>query len=94
MTRAVSRARPATLIEADRVMYERTATDSEIDFVGPELGVPFECKYTDASWRREAQTMHSRYGKGVMVTKTPLEVDENEAVWAVPAGIFAWLLDH
>jgi predicted AAA+ superfamily ATPase len=94
LTRAISRARPATLIEADRVMYERTATDSEIDFVGPELSVPFECKYTDASWRREAQTMRSRYGKGVMVTKTPLEVDENEAVWAVPAGIFAWLLDH
>lgn len=94
LTRAVSGARPATLIEADRVMYERTATDSEIDFVGPELGVPFECKYTDASWRREAQTMRSRYGKGVMVTKTPLEVDESERVWAVPAGIFAWLLDH
>jgi predicted AAA+ superfamily ATPase len=94
LTRAASHARPATLIEADRVMYERTQTDSEIDFVGPELGVPFECKYTDASWRREAQTMRSRYGKGVMVTKTSLEVDENEAVWAVPAGIFAWLLDR
>jgi hypothetical protein len=60
----VTRRRPTELIAADRVMYERTPTDTEIDFVGPELEVPFECKYTDATWRREAQPMRARYGKG------------------------------
>ena len=75
-------------------MYERTETDSEIDFAGPELGVPFECKYTDATWRREAQTMRARYGKGVVVTRTPLALGDDEPVWAIPAGIVAWLLDH
>lgn len=94
LARAVTREQPASFIEADRVMYERTKTDSEIDFAGPELDVPFECKYTDSTWRREAQTMRARYGKGVIVTRTPLAVGDDESVWAIPAGIVAWLLDH
>lgn len=93
LARAVSQANPTAFVEADRVMYERTATDAEIDFAGPSLGVPFECKYTDASWRREAQTMRARYGRGVMVTRTPLALGAEEVVWAIPAGIVAWLLD-
>ncbi len=93
LVRSVTRRQPAAFIDADRVMYERTASNTEIDFAGPELDIPFECKYTDASWRREAQTMRARYGKGVIVTRTPLVVSADEAVWAVPAGIVAWLLD-
>jgi uncharacterized protein len=93
VARAVAQAQPTAFIEADRVMYERTETDSEIDFAGPELDVPFECKYTDATWRREAQTMRARYGKGVIVTRTPMAVGDEEPVWAIPAGIAAWLLD-
>jgi predicted AAA+ superfamily ATPase len=91
---AVSQANPTAFVEADRVMYERTANDAEIDFAGPALGIPFECKYTDAAWRREAQTMHARYGRGVMITRTPLEVGDEAPVWAIPAGIVAWLLDR
>lgn len=91
---AVTHRRPTDFIAADRVMYERTPTDTEIDFVGPELEVPFECKYTDATWRREAQPMRTRYNKGVIVTRTPLSIGPDENVWAVPAGIVAWLLDH
>lgn len=94
VVRAVTRQAPTAFIESDCVMYERTETDAEIDFVGPELDVPFECKYTDATWRREAQTMRARYGKGVVVTRTPLAVGADEPVWAIPAGIVAWLLDH
>ena len=41
-------------------MYERTPSDAEIDFVGPELGGAFEGKYVDGPWRRSAQTMRSR----------------------------------
>jgi predicted AAA+ superfamily ATPase len=83
---------PLSFIQAQSVMYERTDTGSEIDFVGPDLDVPFECKYTDANWRREAQTMKSRYGKGIMVTRSPITVDATEPVWAVPASMVAWLL--
>jgi predicted AAA+ superfamily ATPase len=94
LNRAVARRQPSAFVEADRVMYERTETDSEIDFVGAELDVPFECKYTDATWRREAQTMKARYGRGVIITRTPLVIGDDEPIWAVPAGITAWLLDR
>jgi predicted AAA+ superfamily ATPase len=92
LARSVSFTRPAAFVQSGRVMYERTESESEIDFVGPQLEVPFECKYTDGSWRREAQAMRARYGRGVMVTRSPLVVGERESVWAVPASILAWLL--
>lgn len=92
LARVVAFTAPSAFVEADRVMYERTETEAEIDFVGPELDVPFECKYTDRAWRREAQTMKARYGRGVMVTRSPIAVGDDEPVWAVPASIVAWLL--
>lgn len=93
LTRAVSLHAPAAFVQTDRVMYERTATGAEIDFVGPDLEIPFECKYTDGSWRKEALTMKARHGRGVMVTRSPLLTGAEEPIWAIPAGIFAWLLE-
>lgn len=92
LARTVSFGGPAAFIQADRVMYERTDTDAEIDFTGPQLEVPFECKYTDGNWRRESQTIRARHGRGIMVTRSPLVVADDEPVWAVPAGIVGWLL--
>jgi hypothetical protein len=93
LARAVSFTEPAAFLEADRLMYERTSTGAEIDFVGPELDVPVECKYTDANWKREAQTMAARYGRGVMATRSPYLVETDAHIWAVPASMLAWLLD-
>lgn len=92
LSRAVAFATPSAFVDADHVMYERTETSAEIDFVGPELEVAFECKYTDGNWRREAQSMRARHGRGVMITRSPLVVGADEAVWAVPAGMAGWLL--
>ena len=58
----------------------------------PDLEIPFECKYTDGSWRKEALTMKARYARGVMITRSPLLTGPEEPIWAIPAGIFAWLL--
>jgi predicted AAA+ superfamily ATPase len=93
LARAVSPSTPATIVQADRVMYERTGTGAEIDFVGPDLEIPYECKYSDGAWRREALTMKARYGRGVMVTRSPLLTGADEPIWAIPAGILAWMLD-
>jgi uncharacterized protein len=94
LARAVALNRAAAFVESDGVMYERTATGSEIDFVGPALGGPFECKYEDKPWRRSAQTMRARHGRGVVVTRMPFSVGErDEPLWAIPAGIVAWLVD-
>ncbi len=93
LARAVSLHAPSAFVQTDKVMYERTTTGAEIDFVGPDLAIPFECKYTDGNWRKEALTMRARHGRGVMVTRSPLLTGSDEPVWAVPAGVLAWLLD-
>jgi predicted AAA+ superfamily ATPase len=92
LARAVSLHAPAAFVQTDKVMYERTVTGAEIDFVGPDLEIPFECKYTDGSWRKEALTIKSRHGRGVMVTRSPLLTGADEPIWAIPAGMLAWLL--
>lgn len=94
LAKAMSLHAPAAFVQTDRVMYERTDTGAEIDFVGPDLEIPFECKYTDGSWRKEALTMKARHGRGVMVTRSPLLTGADEPIWAVPAGILAWLIGH
>ena len=86
---------PGMLLEAGTVMYERAATAAEVDFVGPELGIGFEGKYVDGPWRRAAQTLGAR-GGGIFATRSVLDLDSGRksgAVWAVPIGVLAWLLD-
>jgi predicted AAA+ superfamily ATPase len=94
LARAVSLHAAAAFVQTDKVMYERTDTGAEIDFVGGDLEIPFECKYTDGNWRHEALTMKARHGRGVMVTRSPLVIGPDEAIWAIPASVVAWLLGH
>ena len=94
LARAVTLGVPAAFVHADRIMYERTDTGAEIDFVGADLEIPFECKYTDGHWRSEARTIRARHGRGVMVTRSPLLTGADEPIWAIPAAILAWLLGH
>lgn len=72
-------------------MHMRTATKAEIDFVGPDLDGCVEGKYVDAGWRGEARTARANFGRGILATRRVLDLDD--AVWAVPAPILAWLLD-
>jgi uncharacterized protein len=94
LVRAAGGPGPGKLLEGSAVMYERVSSTAEIDFVGPELGIGFEGKYVDGPWRRAAQTLRSR-GGGVFATRSVLDLDDGrgpDAVWAVPAGLLAWLL--
>jgi predicted AAA+ superfamily ATPase len=95
LLRAAGDGGPEALLEANTVMYERTPSGAEIDFVGPALGTAFEGKYVDGPWRRAAQTMRAGYERGILVTRTVLDLDDRQGatrVWAVPAGIVGWLL--
>lgn len=92
LARASERERAGSFVDSSDVMYERTPTKAEIDFVGPRLGVAVESKYVDSGWKREARTLRSRHGAGVLATRRALDVSGD--VWAVPAGVFAWLVDH
>jgi uncharacterized protein len=79
LARAVAFEDPASFVQADRVMYERTETGSEIDFVGPELTIRA---------RYERGIMATR--SPLVIGKD--EDGNDHPVWAVPSAIVAWLL--
>ena len=78
----------------DRVLYYRSATGTEIDFVGPDFrGVAIESKYCDGRWRRSAgRTLAASPWRGVVATRTELDLEEPEMA-AAPTAMLAWLID-
>ena len=91
--RSLERARAGSYLGYDRILYHRTRTRREIDFVGPDLGGwAVESKYVDGRWRRDAQTLLASRWRGIVATRSELNFDDPE-VAAVPAAMLAWLLD-
>ncbi len=91
IARAIERQRRGSFLASDGVLYERTPTGNEIDFVGPDLGSPIESKYVTSGWKREAQTAQAAYGRGILATRSIY--DTSDDVWAVPAAVLAWVID-
>ena len=78
----------ASQAEYNQVMYRRTST-KEVDFVGPIIGqTGFEGKYVDDGWRSEAKTIKSQFGRGVLATRSVLDLSED--VLAIPASMSAF----
>jgi predicted AAA+ superfamily ATPase len=77
------------------LFYYRTTTRQEIDFVGPRLGgAALEAKYVDGNhWRGEAMTVSASAYRGLMVTRSIMDLGEADETWAVPACLLAVLLD-
>jgi predicted AAA+ superfamily ATPase len=93
LQRARERDEPGTWTDADTVFYYRSPTNSEVDFTGPWLGgLPYEGKYTEGTWLREAQTAMTAFGKCVLATRSVLERKDNR--FAIPTGILAYLIDE
>ena len=93
LLRSFERDRPGSYRGFDRVLYHRTRTRKEIDFVGPELGGwAIESKYVDGRWRRDAQTLRASRWLGIVATRSEINLDDPD-VLALPAALLAWLLD-
>jgi len=84
-----------TLVEDSQLFFLRTSSRKEIDFVSSHLaGVAVESKYIESGrWRSGASTLKASSWKGLMVTRNVLDITETDGVWAVPAGILAYLVD-
>lgn len=83
---------PGSFPRFETLLYQRTETGKEIDFAGPWLaGVPYEAKYVEGRWKREAQTARAAYGRGVLITRNVNERDRE--MLAIAAPIAALLLD-
>ncbi|HEY5246184.1 MAG TPA: hypothetical protein VIJ60_10995, partial [Acidimicrobiales bacterium] len=76
------------------LFYVRTPTRKEIDFVGePLAGVALEGKYTEGGgWKGESTTVETSAWDGILITRNVLDCTGPSA-WAVPAGLFAYLVD-
>lgn len=90
LLRQRERQQPGSYSQFASVMYARTSS-KEVDFTGPWMsGVVFESKYTDASWKRETRTLRALTDRGVILTRSVLDLGGD--VWAVPVSVAAWLL--
>jgi len=82
-------------LHGDTIGYARTTSDREVDLApvsvpsraGAIETVPIESKWVDRGWKSEARTITGKYGRGVVATKTILDLDGG--VWAVPAPLLA-----
>lgn len=76
------------------LFHTRTPARKEIDFVArPLAGVAVEAKYTEGgAWKGVAATVDASDWDGILVTRNVLDSTGADA-WAVPAGLFAYLVD-
>lgn len=93
LLRGLEHDQPGSYMDFGRVLHHRTATRKEIDFVGPDFGgVAIESKYVDGRWRSEAQTLQASRWRGIVATRTELNLDDPQVI-AVPTALLAWLVD-
>jgi predicted AAA+ superfamily ATPase len=79
------------LDSSELLLYRRTKSKAEIDFVSQFLSSPVEVKYVDSGWARAAQTLRANFDRGVVATRR--SSDTKSDVWVVPVANLAWLLD-
>ena len=93
LLRSFARVDPGAYPDFDSVLYHRTPARKEIDFVGPGFGdLAVESKYVDQRrWRRDARTLAASGWRGVMATRSALDLHDPDLV-AVPTGLLAWLI--
>jgi uncharacterized protein len=92
LARAIERDHPGAFATESRVMYARTRSGQEIDFVSPDFDQCFESKYVDRGWAPHARILERHCGTAALVTRRADDVT-GDKVWAIPAPCLAWLLD-
>ncbi len=81
----------SVLDEAAILVRRNPDSGAEIDFVGDDVTVPLESKYVSAGWKPERAALVEHYQRGIIVSRDIL--DTSEGIWAVPAGLFAWMIN-
>ena len=94
LLRALEEEWPGAAMRHDRLLYYRSRTGAEIDFVSATFSETcFESKFVDRGWGRAFQTIGaSGRSTGVVATRSGLK--RHEGGWALPAGLVAFLLSR
>lgn len=92
LLRTLEREEAGAAVRHDRLLYYRSSTGAEIDFVSPAFpDTCFESKFVDSGWGRAFQTIGaSGFGSGLVVTRSG--VKRHGDGWALPAGLIAHAL--
>ncbi|WP_175477125.1 AAA family ATPase [Ruania alba] len=98
LARAIERLGNGRWIAGDTIGYGRTSNDKEIDLTpvslpspdGTVMSVALESKWVSQGWRGEGRILTGKYGRGILATKSVLDV--SGPVWAVPAPMLALML--
>ena len=94
LLRSCERTRPGSYLDFADVLHHRSNTRREIDFVGLNFGgIAIESKFVDGRWKRDAQTLAASKWRGIVATRSELDVTTSNDVMAVPAAMLAWLVD-
>lgn len=98
LARAMDDIEEGRWIEGDTIGYARTGSGNEVDLApvpiataaGPALTTPIESKWVDQGWRAEARTLEGKYQRGLVATKSILDLGHPSS--AIPAPLVALLL--
>jgi predicted AAA+ superfamily ATPase len=94
LLRALEQQSPGAAMRHDRLLYYRSATLAEIDFVSADFPATcVESKFVDRAWGRGFQTIQaSGRSTGIVATRSGLR--RHEGGWALPAGLMAFFLKY
>lgn len=92
LLRALERGSPGAAVRHDALLYYRSRTRAEIDFVSPAFSETcVESWFVDRRWGRAFQTIEAS-GRRTGIVATRSGTQEHEGGWALPAGLVAFLL--
>lgn len=92
LLRCLERASPGAAIHHDRLLYYRSSSRAEIDFVARDFAnTCVESRYVDDRWGHAFKSIAaSGRSSGIVATRSGLQ--EHRDGWAIPAGVLAYLL--
>lgn len=94
LLRALEEESPGAAIRHDRLLYYRSRTGAEIDFVSASFPAScVESKFVDRGWGRAFQTIEAS-GRSAGVVATRSGVQRHDGGWALPAGLVAFVLSN
>lgn len=98
LARAIDAHDESRWVSGDTIGYARTKSGNEVDLApvrvptaaGHSMTTPIEGKWVDNRWKGETHTIRNKFGRGIVATKSILDLDGD--IWAVPAPVVALLL--
>lgn len=90
--RTLEREEVGAMIEHSRLLYYRSSTNAEIDFMSPDFPTAcIESKFVDRGWGRAFQTIEAS-GRSTGLVATRSGFKRHDRGWALPAGVLIYLL--